>query len=192
MQLSLVLLIALFILCCTRNMDGILARFDFQTGHIAALAVLLMALSAFDFALGAGFSLHPACLLALVLSCISLRNEQEVYALPLVAFLAGLGGWLLARGFPQATELGLLVALPAAVLSRVCFKRPRVGLCMLLVAPLFYEFCVMLEDWYLFGFASMGLGDALQFDAQIAGALLYGALLLVPRLKRAATPQKEA
>jgi hypothetical protein len=50
----------------------------------------------------------------------------------------------------------------------------------------------MLEDWYLFGFASIGLGDALQFDAQMAGALLYGALLLVPLPKRAAAPQKEA
>ena len=173
-------------------MDGILARFDFQTGHIAALSVLLMALSAFDFTLGASFSLHPACLLTLALSAVSLRTEKEVYALPLVAFLAGLAGWLLARGFPQAAELGLLVALPAAMLSRACFKRPRVGLCMLLLAPMFYEFCVMLEDWYLFGFASMGLGDAVQFDAQMAGALLYGVLVLVPLPKRRTLPQKGA
>lgn len=192
MHLSLVLLIALFILCCTRNMDGILARFGFRPGHIAALAVLLMALSAFDFALGAGFSLHPASILALSLSIASLRTEKDVYALPLVAFLAGMAGWLLARSFPEAPEIGLLVALPAAVISRICFKRPRVGLCMLLLAPLFYEFCVMLEDWYLFGFASMGLGDAVQFDAQIAGALLYGLLVLLPHPKRIAASQKEA
>lgn len=192
LQISTVILIGLFILCCTGNMDGILARFRFRTGRIAALSLLLMALSALEYRLGAGFSVYPASLAALTFSILAVRGERDAYSLPLAAFAGGVLGWLLSRAFPNAWEAGALLALPAALLARVLYRGPRTGLCLPLLSPLFYALCVMLEDWYLFGFASLGLGSALQLDAQLCGATLYGLLLLLPDFRRRAVMQKEA
>ncbi len=192
MHLSTVLLIGLFLLCCTHNLDAFARRIPFRTGRAVALFALLLMISSFDFELSAGVSLHPASLLLLMLALVPAGREKESYSLLLAAFGAGVLGWLLTRAFPEAPEAGALMALPAAVLARVLYRTPRTGLGMVLLSPLMYELCAMLEDWYLFGFASISLGDGLQFDAQMAGMLLYGALLLLPDPTRRQSFAKDA
>lgn len=183
MQLSLLLLLCLVVLCCTGNLDRSAKRLTLRPGSVAAVAVLLALLSAFEWEPFSGITLLPAGLLLLGFSIWAARCAADAYTVPLAAFLTGLLSFLLAGAFPDALEPGLLVALPAALLARLFYRNERnarAGLLLTLLSPLFYALFVTLSDWYLFGFVRLTLYDAVQFDAAVSGACLYALFCRIP------------
>ena len=73
-----------------------------------------------------------------------------------------------------------LLALPAVLAGRFLMGGRRRGLLAVLQTPLFFGLIVTVEDWYLFDYAMFALGNALQFDMQISGAVLYALSLALP------------
>lgn len=196
LNISTVLCLAIFILCCTGVLEKTCARFRVSPGSVAALSLLLAGVSSIEFSITEHVSIHVATLLAAfcgVLLCLRTRCGFAI----LLAFVCGLGARLLLGAFPQVYEPGALAALPAAILGRFLIHGRRRGLLCTLLSPLFYGLLVTFEDWYLFDFTKFSLGSVLQFDMQLCGAVLYVILLSVPvrglvlRKNAQTMPQKE-
>lgn len=193
MPVSTVLLAAIFILCCTGALDRTCRRLKISPGGVAAFAVLLGILSPAELPVGERVTLHPAYLAALAAGVGMCWNRPRLLRSLLLSMACGVCAWGMGSLFPNVYEPGLLYGLLPGALGRFLLRGRRQGLLCALIAPLFFGLMVSLEDWYLFDQVRIGLGSPLQFDMQVCGATLYGALLYLPKpgLKPSRTVEKE-
>ncbi len=179
MRLSVLLLICLFVLCCTGAMNRTCRRLRVSPGAAAAVGLLLLAASQFSVEL-LSVTLDIAAFAALLLAAaMAARAEGALVCVP-VSMACGLLAWFLCAVFPSACEPGLLIALPAAFAARFLFPDARRALLVTQLSPLLYGAVVAVEDWYLFDYAFQNIGDAARFDAQICAAALLAALWYIP------------
>lgn len=183
MRLSTLLLLCLFLFCCTHLTERTAWRLRVQEGSIAALSLLLLALSAFPVQLSASVSLSPASLLLLAVSLRLCRGLPDIVEGLLMALLCGVLGWCV-YNLLTVYEMGLLPALPAALLPWLLGGRKRTALLCATAAPLFFGLCRTLEDWYLFDWQVWELGGGVQLDAQMAAICLLALLWYVPLRRR--------
>ena len=179
LHISTVLCLAVVILGCTGGLEKTCRRFRVSTGNVVALSLLLAALSSAEFSITEHVSIHVASLLAAICGGLLCLRRRVGFSI-LLAFVCALAARLLLGAFPHVYEPGALAALPAAILSRFLIRGRRRGLLCTLLAPLFYGLMIAVEDWYIFDFVHVCLGNALQFDMQLCGVVLYATLLAVP------------
>lgn len=183
MRLSTLALLCVFILACTGLMRSTARRLCVAEGSIAALSVLLLAVSAFSPAVSAHISLNLAFCLTLLLGLLLCRGLPDIADALLIAVCTGALGFAVYSMFPNFYEPGFLAGLPAALVSSQLFRRRRTALLSAAAAPLFFSLCVMFEEMYLFDSANLRLGDPVVLDAQMSSILLLFLLWHLPRLQ---------
>lgn len=179
LQLATVLLACIFILTCTGVADHTCMRLRVKRGHLAAWSILMLFLSALPIRIGDG-ALNPAAILLLLTSAMLCRGTPDILLSLLLALLAGIGGWLLVRLFPNAAEPGALLAALPALLAWTILPRRRMALLACAAAPLFSGLGALMEDAILYGFCVPEIGAGTQLDAQITGLFLLSVLWYIP------------
>lgn len=194
MAISTVLCISAFLLCCTGAAERTCRRLGVCTGSVAALSLLTAALGATDIVISEHVSIQPAVMLLAVCGALLCKRKRMWLHAVLLASACGVAAWVLKCAFPTFYEPGVLFALPAALTGRFFLRGRRQGLLCVLLAPLFLGFIVTVEDWYLFDYVELSLGNALQLDMQVGGATLYALLMAVQKRVAAGrlAAQKEA
>lgn len=188
MQISVTLLLCVFILCCTGFVRGFAKRIRVPRGQIAALCLLAAALSSFDVSIAPRLTCNVAFLLIAAASLALCIHGQDALVAALLALLCGILGWFMQRLFPTFVEPGLMLALPSVLLSIVLPLEPRQKMLCQALSPLFYGLTTTLEEWYLFDIATFSIGNAQQLDAQVLGMALLGTLAGIPLGSMKKTP----
>lgn len=188
MRLSTLLLLCLFLFCCVRLTARTAWRLRVREGSIAALSLVLLALSAFPVTLSPSVTLSPASVVLLLTALWLCRGMPDIVEGLLMALLSGVLGWCL-YNLLTVYEMGMLLALPAALLPWLLGGRKRTALLSAVAAPLFFGLCRTLEDWYLFDWRSLEIGGGIQLDAQMAAIFLLSLLWYVPLGRRRARRQ---
>lgn len=183
MRLSTLLLICLFLFACTRLTAKTAWRLRIQDVHIAALSLALLALGAFPLSLSESVTVNPASAALLLYALCLCRGVPDILEALLTGLLAGLIGWCLCS-LIHFYEMGVLLALPAAILPALLQSRKRTALLAAACAPLFYGLFRMLEDWYLFDWRVLEFGGGIQLDAEIAALFLLALLWYLPLGRR--------
>lgn len=179
MRLSTLLLVCLFLFACVRLTERTAWRLRIREGTIAALALALLALSAFPVSLSASLSIAPGSIALLLFAIYLCRGLPDIVEALFTALLSGVLGWCLCSIF-TVYEMGALLALPAALLPWLLNGRKRTALLAAIAAPLFYGLCRTLEDWYLFDWRIFEIGGGIQLDAQVAAIFLLALLWYIP------------
>lgn len=179
MQISVTLLLCVFIACCTGLLSKVAASLRVQAGQIAAVSLLLAALSAFDIAIAGRLTVNVASLLCVTLAYVLCRKQREIYIGVLLAFLSGIIAWFLQRTLHGFPEPSILTALPVALLSHALPIGARKRCLCLTLSPIFFGLANTLEEWYFFDVASFSIGNALQLNAQIMSLVLSGVLSVI-------------
>lgn len=184
MQLSTILLICVFLLCCTGAVSRVAKRLNIPVGGIAAICLLTLALSAFSFPVVTGFQVFPASLLPVLFCVLVCGFHAETLQAVLLALVGGALAWVIQILLASFYEIGVLMALPAVLLATFCIgHKPQALLCVLL-APLFYSGMAVIENWYLFDVFQFSFGSNLQLTMQISGAFLLGIAVCLPQRRR--------
>ncbi len=193
MSTGVALLLCMFIMYCTGSGKAFAAQLFAESGWIAATCLLLSALSSFDVRILPVISCNFSSVLLLTICILLCGLQGEVHVSILLAFLSGILGWFLLRLFPDFFEPAVLIALPAVVLSQLLPTGMRHKLLCVSAAPIFFGLTASLEDWYLFDKIEIFLGNTMQHNAQIFGAvmLLGTAGMRLHRTKKAFDAQKE-
>lgn len=103
-----------------------------------------------------------------------------LWTLPL-SFACGLAAWAIHALFPMLYEPGVLMCLFAVLAAGLLPLTARKGLLCTQLAPLFYGLIASVEDWYLFDFLHICIGNAVQLDMQLCGIVLFSVLLSLPK-----------
>ncbi len=194
LAISTVLCVSAFILCCTGAAERTSRRLGVCAGSLAALSLLTAALSATDISVSEHIRIQPAVMLLVLFGALLCKRKRAWLHAVLLAFACSVAAWVLQCAFPSFYEPGLLFSLPAALIGRFFLRGRRQGLLCVLLTPLLFGLIVTVEDWYLFDFVELSLGNALQLDMQVGGATLYALLMYVQKraVARQPTAQKEA
>ena len=193
MQISVTLLLCTFCLCCTGLANRFSAKLRLPAGRIAAGSLLLAAASVFDIPLASRLSVNVASMLCVAIFFLLCRKQRGTSLAVPLAFLCGVLAWLAQRIVPGFPEPGLIVAMPAVLLSALFPLNARQRCLCLSLAPLFFGLTNALEEWYLFDVASFYLGSAAQLNMQIIGIFLLGILssMAPDKMKKHFDMQKE-
>lgn len=180
LRLSCVLLLSLFLLCCTGAADRSCKRLRIAPGRLCALSLLLCALLPFSLPLGGDSLLGLAPLLFALLALVLCMNAPGTLpALPLALLCAALG-YVLTRLAPDFSEPGLLLALASAPPAYLLLRSRRAALLVVTVAPLLSGLFEAARELYYFSYPLFAFGTPVHLDAQIAGAFLLAALWYLP------------
>lgn len=188
MRLSDLVLTCVFILCCAGLTQRDCARLRISTGSLAAACLLLLALSNIRLPIGVSAHLDPALFAAAGWALFFCRREDRLGACALLSLLCGAAARALMAAFPDAAEMGVLLALPSALAAWTFMREPRRALLVTQLAPLALALLIALENGYLFGSLLLSAGAAARFDAQAFGAVMLAVLWRIRMPKAVSRP----
>lgn len=183
MRLGVVLMCCLFILCFTRAAEKPLLRLGHTCASWAAISLMLLALNAFTLRPLVELSINPASILLCVLTALAAMKSSGFLSLLKALALAVPAGLLMlaisrlmASGYINLAEPGLVLALCGTVFMAMLRQSPAAALFGVSLAPLLLAVFEAALDLYAFGYTVMLLGTPVAFDAQVAGLFLTGML----------------
>lgn len=165
MQLSSVLLFANLILLFTGWGRGVSRQTGIARGYLAAVAMLLLAGSAFTIPLGGAGIVHLGAVGAYWMGLVLLVRSKERAIVLLSAAFSGLVGFLLLQAAGEIPEPGILDALPALLIALVLFPGKSDGYALVILAPLFYAAFLAIEELCLFEHVYLEFGSKTQMDS---------------------------
>ena len=174
MRLSTVLSACQLVLMTTHVLDRALLRLGVRRAAAAITALAVLLSTGWEQQVLTNCAVYPEALLAVAVSAWMCRRRPVGRAL-LAAAIGGLAAWGMLSAWPNASEQGMLVGLPAAV-AAMTLPNAREALLCAVLAPIVCGLATAMQDWYLFDMFYLRLGSAVQLDA-----ILFAATALLLR-----------
>ncbi len=198
LRLSVVLLICWFILSVTRAIERPLKNMELRPGLVACASIALLAANAFSFWAMPELFINPAALLLCVFTGISAGRTitaGRIMQAAACAMVAAVAMFFISRmalsGRLDFSEPGLLLALCPLAFALFFRSAPAGALFCAVLAPLFLTLFEAGYDLYVYGYGTLELCSPVLFDAQIAGATISIAAVMLaraPQSRKAALP----